>query len=69
MLLKLQGQGTPSHNSSGNPPGGSTPNSTVPNSMHSPGNSSSKYSSYLLVKNMKSYCTRKKRNTDFQKAI
>ncbi|XP_072935735.1 mediator of RNA polymerase II transcription subunit 12 isoform X2 [Epargyreus clarus] len=36
------GQGTPSHNSSGNPPGGSTPNSlTVPNSMHSPGNSGS----------------------------
>lgn len=36
------GQGTPSHNSSGNPPGGSTPNSSnVPNSMHSPGNSSS----------------------------
>ncbi|XP_068629231.1 mediator of RNA polymerase II transcription subunit 12-like isoform X2 [Battus philenor] len=35
------GQGTPSHNSSGNQPGGSTPNSsTVSNSMHSPGNSS-----------------------------
>ncbi|CAH2068907.1 unnamed protein product, partial [Iphiclides podalirius] len=35
------GQGTPSHNSSGNQPGGSTPNSsTVPNSMHSPGISS-----------------------------
>ncbi|XP_045454352.1 mediator of RNA polymerase II transcription subunit 12-like [Melitaea cinxia] len=35
------GQGTPSHNSSGSMPGGSTPNSsTVPNSMHSPGNSS-----------------------------
>ncbi|XP_052753637.1 mediator of RNA polymerase II transcription subunit 12-like isoform X2 [Galleria mellonella] len=36
------GQGTPNHNSSGNPPGSSTPNSsTVPNSMHSPGNTSS----------------------------
>ncbi|KPJ13735.1 Mediator of RNA polymerase II transcription subunit 12 [Papilio machaon] len=31
------GQGTPSHNSSGNQSGGTTPNSTIPNSMHSPG--------------------------------
>ncbi|XP_062528646.1 mediator of RNA polymerase II transcription subunit 12 isoform X2 [Bombyx mori] len=39
------GPGTPSHNSSGNAPGNSTPNSTVPNSLHSPGNSANMGSS------------------------